>query len=98
MPKFKQLLIRLAVSVLREQGYKFDPNSQGGDITYTFHKTLEDQSKGVILFQRQQLRERPVGYGFTIELIRGKTTDFVHWEEYENALNLRLGQVLWYVY
>jgi hypothetical protein len=100
MTDFKQGLLEFAGPRLRAVGYEYDDALRDRDLTYGFRKPLGGDVHALILFQRQQYEERPRGLGFTINLIRCKTSDPAQWHlgGYEGFLNQRLSAVLWLVY
>lgn len=96
MKSFEQLLKKHAAPALLANGYLFSAGPKANPIAFDFRKNLTADVKTVIRFQRHQIDNRPGGYGFTVELMRGKTLDFVHWEQEESGLSVRLGHLLWY--
>lgn len=102
MTKFKEALLKFAAPRLGAAGYEYDDALRDRDLMYGFRKHLGDDIHAIIFFERRQYEERPVGYGFTVSLVRCKTTNPAQWYrgdyDYEGFLNWRLPAVLWFVY
>lgn len=99
---FKKALLDFVAPRLRAIGYEYDDALRDRELVYGFWKHLGDDIHALILFERQQYEERPVGHGFTISLVRCKTTDLAQWHrsgyDYEGFLDWRLPIVLSLVY
>jgi len=100
MIEFKEALSKFAAPRLRAAGYEYDDALRDRDLMYGFRKPLGDDVHAIIFFQRQQYEERPVGHGFTVNLVRCKTPNPAQWHRggYEGFLNERLPAVLWFVH
>lgn len=100
MIEFKEALLNFAAPRLRAAGYEYDDALRDRDLMYGFRKHLGDDIYAIIFFERHQYEERPVGHGFTVSLVRCKTTNPAQWYRgsYEGFLNWRLPAVLWFIY
>jgi hypothetical protein len=100
MSFFKDRLLTTVGPRLKASGYEYDDALRDRDLIYGFRKHLGGEIYAIILFQRQQHREHPVDYGFTVNLIRCKTSEPSRWYlgGYEGSLDVRLGAVICYVY
>jgi hypothetical protein len=97
---FEQVLLEYIAPRLEAADYQYGDALRDRNILYGFCRNLKGDIQALIFFQRQQYEERPVGHGFTVNLVRCKTKDLTQWHRghYEGFLNQRLRWVLWYVY
>jgi hypothetical protein len=97
---FAEALLKFAAPRLKAAGYEYRDALQDRSALYGFCKNLKGDIQALIFFQRHQYNESPVGYEFTVNLVRCQTKDLTHWERgrYEGFLNNRLPWVLWFIY
>lgn len=97
---FAEALLKFAAPRLRAAGYEYQDALRDRSVLYGFCRNLKGDIQALIFFQKHQYNESPVGYEFTVNLVRCQTKDLTHWERgrYEGFLNNRLPWVLWFIY
>jgi len=98
MITFKQALIESVAPRLKLLGYEYNDALRDRNLRYGFYKLLDNGVYVLIMFDRQQREERPLGYGFTVELIRCKTANLEKWSYSDILVSGRLSLIIWFVF
>lgn len=90
MAGFKQILLKEVAPALKALGYEYDDALRDRQLSFAFKRVGADGIHRTITYLRRQHEEKPVGFGFTIELYHTPGSRRIHGYE--------LGHLLWHAY